>query len=84
MIEILLDGRFIRDLRFGDSLELEIEPGHHVLTATNKLKSASVEFDVEPGSAVAFETTGIALGGIWVIMTMLGTVAYRVTLEPAK
>jgi len=80
-IEILIDGSFAGNLQFGDSLEIEVEPGTHRLTATNRLKSKSVEFEAKPDETIEFETTGIALGGLWLIMAMLGTVAYRVTLE---
>ncbi|HWA83311.1 MAG TPA: hypothetical protein VG820_07765 [Fimbriimonadaceae bacterium] len=80
-IDILLDGRFVGALNYGDSLEAQVEPGRHSLTATNRLKSKSVEFEAQPGETVRFLTTGIAMGGIWVVMAMLGTVAYRVEIE---
>lgn len=79
-IDILLDGQFVGDLTYGNSLSIEIEPGVHNLTATNRLKSKSVEFDARPGETVMYQTVGIALGGIWAMMAMLGTVAYRVEL----
>ncbi|HVT11265.1 MAG TPA: hypothetical protein VHE55_03285 [Fimbriimonadaceae bacterium] len=80
-VEILLDGRFVGNLNYGESLDVPIEPGPHTLTATNRLKSKSAEFEAKPEEVVRFRTTGIAMGGIWAVMAMLGTVAYRVELE---
>jgi hypothetical protein len=83
-IELLLDGEFIGDLSFGKTLQIEISPGHHVLKATNKLKSKALQFDAIAGERLEFLTTGVALFGLWTIMAMMGTVAYRVTLERVK
>jgi len=83
-IEILIDGNFAGNLKFGDSLEIEVDPGSHKLIATNRLKSKCVEFEAKPDETTEFETAGIALGGLWLIMAMLGTVAYKVTLEPTN
>ncbi len=80
-IEVLLDGEFLREFKFGDEYDVEIKPGRHTLKATNRLKSATVDFEIADGERVEFETIGIALGGIWVLISMLGTVAYRVKLE---
>jgi hypothetical protein len=80
-IEILVDGEFVGDLRFGDSLQIEIPPGHHKIKATNRLKSKTLEFGVIPGETIRFEAVGIMLGGAWWVIHMMGTVAYRVTLK---
>jgi len=80
-IEILLDGKFIANLKYGDTFDFEVEPGRHTLMATNRLKSKAIEFEARDGETVEFQTTGIAMGGVWVLISMLGTVAYRVTLE---
>ncbi len=80
-IEFLLDGKFIANLQYGDSISIDVQPGYHTLKATNRLKSASADFTAESGEKVAFQATGIALGGPWLVLTMLGTVAYRVTLD---
>lgn len=79
-IDILLDGKFVGGLTYGNSLSISIDPGVHSLTATNRLKSKSVEFEARPGETLQFQTVGVALGGIWAMMAMLGTVAYRVEL----
>ncbi|HTQ10678.1 MAG TPA: hypothetical protein VMI31_11445 [Fimbriimonadaceae bacterium] len=85
-IEILVDSEFVGNLQFGQDLTVAISPGHHRLTATNRLSTKSLEFDAAPGETVDFEVAGIALGGLWLLMAMLGTVAYRVTLmrRPAQ
>jgi plastocyanin len=82
-IEVLLDGESLGSLAFGRSLERDIEVGHHTLKVTNRLNSRPAEFDASPGETVKFETAGIAMGGLWLFMTMLGTVAFRVTLDRA-
>jgi hypothetical protein len=79
-IEILIDGEFIGELTFGRALEIEISPGPHALKATNKLKSKTVQFDAAEGERVSFQVIGITLFGLWTVMTMLGTVAYRIEL----
>lgn len=80
-IEILVDGNFVGNLLFGDTIQVEIPPGTHVLKATNRFKSSSADFEAEAGQTIHFETTGIVMGGLWIVITMTGTVAYRVTLE---
>jgi hypothetical protein len=80
-IEVLLDGDFIGELSYGKSLEREIEPGIHTLKVTNRMKSASGAFEAAEGETVEFVATAIALAGCWFFLTMMGTVAYRVTLE---
>lgn len=83
-IEVFLDGRFIADLQFGGEVSLDLEPGTHVLKVTNKLKSRSAEFEVQPGDTIRYETVGLLLGGVWLFVSMLGTIAYGVTLERAS
>jgi hypothetical protein len=79
-IEVLLDGKFIGDLTFGKTIETAIALGPHTLKVTNRLSSKSVDFEADDGEDIRFEAAGIALGGLWLVMTILGTVAYRVTL----
>lgn len=80
-IEVILDGILIGDLAFGKSVEVEIAPGSHLLKVTNLLKSKQIEFEATEGETIRFETIGVVLGGLWVIVTMLGTVPYKVLLE---
>lgn len=80
-IEVILDGYHVGDLTFGQSLERQVEPGTHLLKVTNLLKSKAIEFEAKPGETIHFETIGIVLGGLWVIVTMLGTVPYKVLLQ---
>jgi hypothetical protein len=83
-IEVILDDVFVGDIAYGRSLKLPISPGSHTLKVTNRLKSRKIEFQAAPGETVRFEATGVLMGGIWIFMSMLGTFAYRVTLERAK
>jgi hypothetical protein len=83
-IEVILDGMHVDDLAFGNRLEKEIAPGRHTLKVTNLLKSKQIEFEAAPGETIHFETIGVVLGGLWLIVTMLGTVPYNVLLEQVK
>jgi hypothetical protein len=80
-IELLLDGEFVGNLAFGQTYEAEIAPGTHTLTATNRMYSPSIDFEVKAGDTVRFVVTSIPLGGLWLLIAMMGTVAYRVKLE---
>jgi hypothetical protein len=80
-IEVILDGTHLADLTFGKFVEKEIEPGPHMLKVTNLLRSKAIEFEAKPGETIQFETVGVVLGGPWVILTMMGTVPYKVSLE---
>ena len=83
-IEILIDEKFVANLAYGETFETTLEPGHHRLTATNRMYSPTIEFDVAAGEEIRFTTSSIALGGLWLLVAMMGTVPYKVTLERAS
>jgi len=80
-IEVLIDGVLVANLQYGQTIETNVEPGTHTITVTNRLNTKSLEFEAKDDQRIAFETEGIALSGLWMLMTMLGTVAYKVTLK---
>lgn len=79
-IEMRLDGKFVRLLRYGHAYDFNLEPGKHRLTATNRLFSRTIEFTVEPGDTAWFMATGIPLEGAWHILTLLGTIPFAIGL----
>lgn len=81
-IEVYVDGEFVGNLVFGQALSAAVSPGRHLVRATNRLSSREIEVEAGEGETVRLRATGIALGGIWHLMTVLGTVAYRIELEP--
>lgn len=48
-IYISIDGRRVAELLFGDSVTIEVDPGHHRLRANNTLVWKTVECDLAPG-----------------------------------
>ena len=83
-VELLLDGEFVTDLPFGAREELEIEPGSHKLTATNRAFTQSTDFDIEEGQNLSFRIVAVPLRGLWSIVSMLGTVPSKVVIEPVE
>lgn len=80
-IEVLIDDQHVGNLLYGETLEVPIPAGPHRLKATNRLKSASVDFSVGAGETAEFRATGVMMGGFWMLVSLLGTVAYRIRLE---
>ena len=56
-ITVTLDGERIGRLRPRDSVERQVEPGPHRLSAFNTLFWKTVAFDVSVGSSIRFVTT---------------------------
>ena len=80
-LEILIDGEFVSNLTFGQSYGAAIPAGSHKLTATNRLFSRHIDFDIAPGQELRFTATCVPLHGIWILVALMGTVAYRVSLR---
>jgi hypothetical protein len=64
-----LDGGYIGQLLFGQTLTREIPPGSHRLGTNNTLFWKTVPFTVEPGGHVEFTVMNLAWGGT--LMKML-------------
>jgi hypothetical protein len=80
-LEVLLDGEFVANLQFGQSYEAPIPAGSHRVTATNRMFTRHIDFDLAPGREARFTATSVALHGIWTLIALMGTVAYRVSLK---
>jgi hypothetical protein len=80
-LEILVDGNFAANLQFGTSFEGTVACGPHRVTATNRMFSRSLDFEASAGKPSRFVATCVPLGGLWLLVAMMGTVAYKVRLE---
>src|SRR5688572_1374360 len=78
LIECFVDEKHVGDVLYGQTLEIPVPPGEHDLKATNRLKSTSQHFSVSPGEVVEFRVTAVMMGGLWMLVSLLGTVAYRI------
>ncbi len=80
-IEVFIDGEFSGDLAYGSELMFSLEPGSHTLRATNKMNSKKATFDIDGSEPVRFQVVAIQMGCLWHLVSMLGTVPYRVELS---
>jgi hypothetical protein len=64
-----VDGKYVGQLLFGDTLTREIAPGPHRLTANNTLYWKTVPFTVEPDGHAEFTVMNQLFGGT--LMKML-------------
>ena len=58
-----IDGDYVGQLLYGDTLTREIAPGTHKLTANNTLYWKSLSFTVAPGEHVEFTVMNLLFGG---------------------
>lgn len=81
-IEVLLDGKLIADLYFGNEVEVEVEPGFHELSASNKLKTATLGFEIRADETLRFQTKAAVMGCLLGAVTAaFGTMAFKVELR---
>lgn len=75
-----LDGHYLANLKFGDSISQEIAAGHHKLRATNRLYTKLVEFEVAAGQTAQFRAANVPFRGVWFFLSAFGTMIYNVQL----
>lgn len=64
--EIVVDGRQIGSLNYGDTVEEQVEPGHHVLRIqAGRYSSRDRSFDVADGEAASFRCHGAMVWPRW-------------------
>lgn len=83
-IEVFIDGEFSGDLAFGSELKFPLKPGSHILRVTNKMNSKEATFEVDGSKEVRFHVVAIQMGCLWHLVSMLGTVPYRVELTRSE
>lgn len=68
---IILDGKQVANLKYGQDCELEVEAGRHVIQAWNRaFKSANIEFDLAAGQTASFSTGNLPNGCFAVLMLL--------------
>ncbi len=67
-------------LRYGKAFTREVEPGHHILKASNTLFSTTAEFDAAPGETVRYRCENGLTGGGMVMVLMMGVAYLKVRL----
>jgi hypothetical protein len=78
---ILVDGREVANLTYGQSFEMVISPGEHTLKATNNLYSRSTTFIAEPDRTYAFRGANV-MSKVWMVLIgWSGIAPYKVELE---
>ena len=66
--EILVDGRDIGSIDYGDTVEEPVEPGHHTLRIrAGRYSSRAHSFDVTDGEAVSFRCSGANIWPLWLV-----------------
>ncbi len=65
--EISVDGRNIGSLNYGDTVEAQVEPGHHTLRIrAGRYSSRDCSFDAADGEVVSFRCHGAMVWPRWV------------------
>ena len=65
--EISVDGRDIGSLNYGDTVEEQVEPGHHTLgIRAGRYSSREHSFDVADGQVASFRCHGAMVWPRWV------------------
>jgi hypothetical protein len=65
--EISVDGRNIGSLNYGDTVEAQVEPGHHTLRIrAGRYSSRDYSFDAADGEVASFSCHGAMVWPRWV------------------
>jgi len=78
---IKLDGEWIADLLYDQTMTRAIEPGHHHLRVDNTWNKKSVEFDAAAGEEVKFRVVNRAGRFTWFLVASLGAGPMYVSIE---
>jgi hypothetical protein len=80
--EILVDGSNIGSLNYGDTVEMQVEPGHHTLRIwAGRYSSRDGSFDAADGGEVSFRCHGANLWPIWAASFVKPDLAISLTRE---
>ncbi|HEX8422932.1 MAG TPA: hypothetical protein VF634_05950, partial [Pyrinomonadaceae bacterium] len=80
-IKVSLDGAELSQVKAGQNLTIEIEPGHHKMHVDNTYHSKVVEFYAESGEQVHYQITNRVGFFGWFIVTMLGAGPMYLVIE---
>ena len=76
-----LDGRRIAILLYGDAPTFTIAPGRHELRVHNTISRRRLEFDVEPGQHVRFDTSNVRGKGFAYFAFFLGAALMKTRVD---
>jgi hypothetical protein len=80
--EIVVDGRNIGSLNYGDTVETQVEPGHHTLRIrAGRYSSRDRSFDAADGGEVSFRCHGANLWPVWAVSFVMPDLAISLTRE---
>jgi len=68
-------------LKFGQSLELPLAEGTHLLKITNRLTTQRAEFTVRSEETVRFDAANVPAGALFAPLLALGAGGYKVSLK---
>ncbi len=68
-------------LKFGQSLELELNEGTHRVKVTNRLTTQRAEFTVRGEETVRFDAANVPAGAFFAPLLALGAGGYKVSLK---
>lgn len=78
---VAVDGGPNAILRFGDSVTLDIAPGHHRLRVHNTISRKHAEFDAAAGQHVRFRSANVRGKGFALMAMFLGIAPMYTVLE---
>jgi hypothetical protein len=81
---VLIDDKPEINLQYNQSKELDIEPGHHTIRATNRLFSKRDSFKIGGGETIIYEVCNEASGCVMALIWGMGMPFYKLTLKPAR
>jgi hypothetical protein len=79
-----VDGQYVGQLLFGQTLTRELAPGEHRLTANNTLYWKTTPFTVAPGQHVEFTVMNLLFGGtlMKMLFVFFGAAPLKLALKP--
>ena len=80
-LEVHVDGEWKADLAFGKTYEIELEPGEHELTVTNRMKKVSAKILLGEGETAVFQGANVLSKGLSALIGAFGVVSYHPTLK---
>jgi hypothetical protein len=78
---VSIDGEFVAELLWGDSVTRELAPGRHRIRVHNTLVWKTVEFTLAPEEQIFFETVNRTGPGTLLLTLLLGVGPLYVTID---
>ena len=79
---VLIDDQEERNLTFGGSLSVELEPGNHRIKVTNRMYSEELQFTLQSAETVSFQAANVIKSGALNALAMsVGQFVYRPTIK---